>query len=68
MDRQTIQEMINFLSEKGLIIEYDKSIPDSPLVRFADGQGIYFDSGREPLRYFLEGMVKAVELMERIKN
>lgn len=68
MTRQTIQEMVSFLSEKGLITEYDKSIPGSPLLKFADGQGIYFDSGLEHLRDYLEGMVKSVELMELIKN
>lgn len=59
----TIQEMVNLLTEKGIITEYDKSDPESRSLKFADGTGICFDSGLDILKNYLEGMVKAVEIL-----
>lgn len=61
----TIQQLIDFLKEKGLIEQYIKP-PSTPEreVRFTDGTSITFDSAMDTLNY-LDGMVKAFELIQK---
>lgn len=63
----TIQEMISFLKEKGLVEEYIKSSSPERELLFTDGQTITFETATDAANY-LEGMVKAVELMQRDKG
>jgi hypothetical protein len=66
MEQQTIQEMVSYLEEKGVVVEYGRSFSGEPSLGFIDSEVICFDSGISELRTYLEGMVKAVDLMSSV--
>lgn len=60
----TLQEMVAFLTENGLITKYDrpKLSPNHRMIIFPDGSSTEFASIDEVVAY-LEGMVKAAQIL-----